>query len=378
MTTRSPRARLKLLALMLFSLMMTGVLLEGGLMLLDRRFARYFRNPAFQPTLADAERFLASPRFNATLGWLSRAAADDVSTSKAPFAQAYGDSFVRSGHDSGKTWQLAFEEITGQPIVNYGEGGYGLDQAVLKFERYRDTQPARVAILGLYSEAFRRARTHYAYSYFRTAGWRWAFKPFFMPQEGSFILVLPPCVDARCLVDAVSGRNVELNRILAQHDYWYQRDRALPSSGFPRTWAYAQILPHVIAARRSPGVQPAFVDAVALDLVEYLVRRFAQGARAAGMVPVCLLLYSAPELVNLRRGVRDDEQLRRFLDHERIATVDSGQHILKALPSETTFARITVPDGHMNREGDRLIAEALAHGLKSLGLLQSGVARRGP
>jgi len=36
------------------------------------------------------------------------------------------------------------------PIVNLGVGGYGLDQAVLKFEKYAWHAPTRIAILGLY------------------------------------------------------------------------------------------------------------------------------------------------------------------------------------------------------------------------------------
>jgi hypothetical protein len=347
---------------------MTLVLLEGGLMLLDTRFARFFRTPPFEPSPRDAERFLASPRFSPTLGWVSRPPAHNE-TAGRPLAQAYGDSFVLSGHDAGHTWQAAFEDMTGQAILNYGEGGYGLDQAVLKFERYRDAIPTRIAILGLYSEEFRRARAHYAYAFFRSAGWRWAFKPFFVPGKGALTLVPPPCADAQCLVDAVSGRNVELTRILDRYDYWYGRDKARPSAGFPRTWTYLRVLPQLVAARRSGGQQPPFVDPLAVDVVQYLVKRFVDGARSAGMVPVCVLLYSAPELAKMKQGVRQDEPLRTFLEREGIAAIDTGPHMLQALPTETTFTSITVSDGHMNRRGDRLIAEALVDGLKRLGFL---------
>jgi len=84
---------------------------------------------------------------------------------------------------------------------------------------------------------------------------------------------------------------------------------------------------------------------------------------------VCVLLYSAPELAKMRQGLRHDEQLRTFLEREGIAAIDTGPHILQALPTEKTFTAITVSDGHMTRRGDRLIAEALVDGLKRLGFL---------
>lgn len=351
--------------------LLTCLLLEGALPFLDARFAVYFRRPAVQPALSDAAAFLNEDRFDAKLGWLSKPPIHDLDTSGAPLAQAYGDSFVRSGYDSGMTWEAAFEQITGKAILNYGENAYGLDQAVLKFERYRDAHPTRIAILGLYSEELRRARGYYIYNYFiNYEAWRYAFKPFFVPEGGSFRLVPPPCADAKCLVDAVAGGNPEVNKVLEQNDYWYRLDRARPVLGFPRTWSFAQAASRIIVEGRSLGRdESVFVDAVAIELTEYLVKRFAEGARAAGLAPVCLIIYSARELAQVRNGSRQYERLQSFLDHEGIASVDTGAYILQSLPAETKFGRLSVPDGHMNREGERLIAEALAQGLRRLGLL---------
>jgi hypothetical protein len=348
----------------------TVLLLECVLPFFDERVDRYFRAPAFQPTFSEASQFLKSPRFDPTLGW-GGAPIRDLETTKVPLAQAYGDSFVHASDDADSTWESAFEKITGKAILNYGQGGYGLDQAVLKFERYRDAHPTRLAILGLYSEEMRRARSYYAYTYFTNhLNWRYAFKPFFAPDGRSFRLVPQPCVDAQCLVDSVAGRNAEVNRVLEEFDYWYRLDRARPPLVFPRSWNYARALFRAITDRgRSERDESVFVDPIAADLAEYLTKRFADEARRAGMVPVCLFLYNANELANLKRGVRRYERLREFLSDEGIATIDTGPYIVQSLPSETTFKRITVPDGHMNREGNRLIAEALARGLGRLGLL---------
>lgn len=86
-------------------------------------------------------------------------------------------------------------------------------------------------------------------------------------------------------------------------------------------------------------------------------------------MPVCLLLYGADELSRMKQGVVVDASLRDFLKQEGIVVVDAGDFIQRALPRETTFRRITVPDGHLNREGDRLVAESLVEALKRIGLL---------
>jgi hypothetical protein len=145
------------------------VLLEMALYFLDDRYKRHFKVPpvSSENFQEEAVTFFHSKRFDANLGWDYRPPVRNYLENKVFLAQAYGDSFVLSGH-GGITWQEAFENITGEAILNFGVGGYGLDQAVLKFERYSSEYPTRIAILGLYNQTFRRALSYYTRYYFKS------------------------------------------------------------------------------------------------------------------------------------------------------------------------------------------------------------------
>ena len=59
-----------------------------------------------------------------------------------------------------------FHELTGLGILNFGEGGYGLDQSVLKFERhhqkYKDKHNTQISILAVGAEEYRRSVSYKA------------------------------------------------------------------------------------------------------------------------------------------------------------------------------------------------------------------------
>src|SRR5262249_18912359 len=104
-----------------------------------------------------AERFYASGRFDPDLGWDERPIARNFQSDTTYFAQSYGDSFIYGDEVSGdETWQFHFQAQTGKAVANFGARGYGLDQAVLKFKKHGTDFPAKVVILGLSSQEYRR------------------------------------------------------------------------------------------------------------------------------------------------------------------------------------------------------------------------------
>jgi hypothetical protein len=134
--------------------------LELSLPLLHGRYARYFRlsiTPS-SVNMDDARRFFSSGIFDPELGRDKQPTARNYVATKHYIAQSYGDSFVFGDEvGSEETWQAHFERLTGEAILNLGVGAYGLDQAVLKFEKYGRHYPTRIALLGLFDQLFRRA-----------------------------------------------------------------------------------------------------------------------------------------------------------------------------------------------------------------------------
>lgn len=368
----------KLAAIVLASLLIIffGVL-ETTLYFLDDRFRHggYFRVPpvSLKNLEEEANAFFKGTRFDPDLGWDNRPPVQNYIENKVFLAQAYGDSFTLSGH-GGITWQEAFENITGKGILNFGVGGYGLDQAVLKFEKYSSEYSTPIAILGLFGHTFRRALSFHSRYYFGNYDdWTFAFKPFFVEQGSQYELIMPPCKDTPCLLDVLNDSDNEVRKIQSSHDYWYGNDREKPALRFPRIPKYAQVLPAIWRYSRwgQRSKNYYFVNNKSLELTKYLVQRFVLHAEKNGMIPICLLLHSSKDLKDLKGGQRYLKSFMDFLKEKQIRYIDTKKHILERYEQDDDFLSLSVPDGHLNNRGDQLVAGGLAQGLAELGLLKT-------
>ena len=375
MSRRERKQRWKpVTALFGVSVIFSVALLEMALYFLDDRYKGNFKVPpvSSENFQEEAYAFFHSESFDADLGWDYRPPVRNYLRHKVFLAQAYGDSFVLSGH-GGITWQAAFENITGEAILNFGVGGYGLDQAVLKFERYSSEYPTRIAVLGLYHQTFRRALSYHARYYFSNPEkYKFAFKPFFVGKGAHYELYTPPCTDASCMWDVLYDPDNEVRKIRSSYDYWYRNNIGKPTLRFPRIPKYARALPAIWRStkwdRRSENYY--FANNKSLELTKYLVERFVVHAEGNGMVPICLLLYSSSDLLILESGSRYDKGLVDFLKAEQIRYVDTGKYILERYSEDDDFKSLRIPDGHLNNRGDRMVAAALAQGLAEMGLLE--------
>jgi len=371
-----PMARAKKLLLgLLAGLLLAVALLEASLPLLHDRFSIYFRRGITPSTLkaAEAQRFFSSKRFDPELGWDHNPVARNYVPKKRYLAQSYGDSFVESAGDLQDSWQAHFERLTGEAILNFGIGGYGLDQAVLKFEKYAPRYSTHIAIIGLYHQMYRRALSYYSFYYFANSdAFMFAFKPIFVKTDNQFELIRPPCADAACFLAIASNPDHQVWRFLARYDYWYQANQKKPFRGFPNAIKYARVLDQILQQRRElRGTENYFfVNAGALNLMEYLIERFVKDSRDMGMIPVCVMLYGSTDLAVIKSGIRLDGELLKFLVAKDIPYVDTAQYILEKYPDDDRFEGLILPDGHLNSRGNLMVAEALAQGLASMGLLE--------
>jgi len=66
---------------------------------------------------------------------------------------AYGDSFTHCDQvNDGETWQEYLSAHLGEPVENYGVGGYGVYQAFLRMKRVEAARPAEYVILNVYCD----------------------------------------------------------------------------------------------------------------------------------------------------------------------------------------------------------------------------------
>ncbi len=344
-------------------------LVEIFLALYARRHEYLFRQ-AWDPgsfRLDEASRFFGTELFDPLLGWDTDPVARGHHPGYLYVAQSYGDSFTRGAEAAdADTWQSRFLALTGRRIANLGVNGYGLDQAVMKFERYGTRYRARVAILGLYPHEYRRALARYAYYCFGridTANYfKYAFKPIFIRQGEKWKVLPLPCGDAPCARDLLADEDGELRRFLARHDLCYQENSRRPVLAFPYTLRFIQALAALREERRirSDTENYYFPRPESFPLTQHLIRRFTAQAARLEMEPLVLLIYAPRDLRRMREGERLDAALLEFLGTEKIATVDAGAFILEEWTGDDDFEGLASPLGHLNAAGNDLVARALA------------------
>ena len=85
---------------------------------------------------------------------------------------AFGDSFVHGDEvATDETWEAALERaLPGAEVLNYGVGGYGLDQALLRYVRDGAAKSPHVVLLGVITDDVLRGVN--------------VFRPFFAPDTG--------------------------------------------------------------------------------------------------------------------------------------------------------------------------------------------------
>ena len=105
-----------------------------------------------------------------------------------------GDSytFCRQVEDH-ETWQNSLSKLTGSSVLNYGVGNYGIDQAILRFNKVHIPQDCEYAVLGFVPETISRIQSYW--KHYLEFGNTFAFKPKFEINNNSLRLI-PQYVDA--------------------------------------------------------------------------------------------------------------------------------------------------------------------------------------
>ena len=98
----------------------------------------------------------------------------------------FGDSytFCRQVKDS-QTWQVYISKELGSKVLNFGVGNYGVDQALLYYQRQVTPATAKVVILGFVPETICRIQSYW--KHYLEFGNIFAFKPMFTLKDGELI-----------------------------------------------------------------------------------------------------------------------------------------------------------------------------------------------
>lgn len=284
---------------------------------------------------------------------------------------AFGDSFVYGNEVSDSAaWPRQVERLFPDiEVLNYGVGGYGVDQAFLRFLAVGREASPRIAIMGFTEDDLTRVVN--VYRRFRSSDEIPLTKPrFLLGRNGRLVLVPPPLrgpADYRKYL-ADPARVVELG----VDDQWYEpliyRDPLYDYSAAVRLLTGVWIgLKHRYGPDRLVVSGEFNPHSTAFKIQMALFRLFADSARAWDMKPLIVLLPGKGNVSRAREGLPPDFQpLIDSLDQAGIPDRDATV-AFRAAPGDVDSRVWFSPGGHYSWAGNHLVAEWLGQQLEKLG-----------
>jgi len=277
---------------------------------------------------------------------------------------AFGDSFTHSDDvPYPDTWSTRLER-PGLEVLNFGVGGYGLDQALLRYRRDGKRYHARVVLIGFMSEDIERGVSVYR-PFYHPATHEPMAKPRFRMVLDTLALVPNPVPKAegyRALLDSTS---VVLARLGA--DDWFYRTREhvgpLDALGSVRL---AKLALRVARQSNGPMVRGMYNPrSEAFRLAVATFAEFVREVRADGAVPVVLIFPTRWDIRRYwRSGTRTYDALRPALDSAGLPYLD----LVEAFDGCRRLDPTTLAPRHYSALGNAQVAAFLAARIDSNGI----------
>ena len=284
---------------------------------------------------------------------------------------AFGDSFVYSNEVVNENaWAAIVETLFDDiEILNYGVGGFGLDQALLRYELEGEELSPDVVLIGFIADDMRRVTN--VYQRFASTNAGIFTKPRFQFDEAGEMTLLPPPIRRlddwrKVLDDPASIRSWGAN------DQWYEpliyANPVYDFSALARLASTAWIR----FANRYLDPDRVFIgdqfnqDSEAYRLQMRIFERFAARVEQSGARPLILILPSRGELTAALNGSENVyAMLKKSLNDLGIEHIDATEAFLSA-PDRSNINAWFAPNGHYSPEGNRIVASWLGPELRAL------------
>lgn len=282
----------------------------------------------------------------------------------------YGDSFVESYEvDAEHAAANLLARALDCRVANFGQGGYGTDQAYLRYLRNVDDR-AGVVILGHMLENIRRnlGRNRDLVS----GGRDYNLKPRFILGSGNALVLVPMPVLTEEEYERTIGQRLPLLPLV--HESFQPGGELVgPMPAFPFSVSLMRNIGNYGIRARIRGHYSAAAQFYepdhptgALQLTFAILQAFHRDAKLRGQDGRVLLLPAREDLTyHQRTGVWVHRALLELLDRERIPYMDFAPYLSsqRDLDLEAYFTRA----GHYNDRGDALLAQFLARELRRRG-----------
>jgi hypothetical protein len=274
--------------------------------------------------------------------------------SKTVCGNAFGDSFTHSDEvlDS-EAWARNLSSLLGCDVRNYGVGGFGTDQAVLRYERLAPA--GKFVVLGVYREMLRRSL---AASWVYYGGQdRTTLKPYFKFDGTSVRHVsLPTEFSLQSVRDHHDG------------DYFYRPYRvsfpysvALARVAYFRLWQQIGTSSYVFDMRVTDPYRHPRARTMQLALMDRM-RKAAQSANQR----LVIVFFPTPDDAQNGRDFYAEFAHEYAQSRPDVCVVDTRE----ALLASTAAGAFRAPKGHFTALGNEIIAAEVAKRILECGILQ--------
>jgi len=288
----------------------------------------------------------------------------------------YGDSFTQGGDTSSpeRNWGNVLSDRLACYVANFGMGGYGTDQAYLRFVENRgDTSP--IVIFGLHTEDVLRNLTRIRDLQVYDRGY--ALKPrFVLNEQGELEFVPIPALtkEEYLRVVGVSG-----DPLILEHENFQPGGPAgVVKLEFPYTVSVLKSLARFYGFRSRLLRQPEWMEFLqrghalhGLEITVGITRQFVELAEQRGKAPLVVILPHPLDFKHfLNKGSWPYQTLIEDYAQNSIPFFDFGPHLLSvARERGRKIEEYFGPTGHYNDEGNALVALFVYDQLTKKGLV---------
>ena len=281
-------------------------------------------------------------KYHPHLGWDHEPATRPTPRDFAPICgAAYGDFFTLADEvEDQDAWPFVLSSLLNCKIENFGVGGYGQDQAYLKYLLRKP--PGDIVIIGLYSEMIRR---NHAASWRYFAGMTPSLpKPMFRLVEGALVLEKNP-------------QRTDSEAIMNHHKF--DRFAAPYKVEFPYLLSLLRVLYYRLFSeeffKNRLLRDYEWKTSDGLELSKEILIAFVSDVQNSGKSPVVLLL-PRPEWV--ATGHRPYHGYLEWMvsAFPGVCVIDPFPYLEHMSGAETA---LRAPRGHFNKEGNAVIAQAI-------------------
>ena len=283
----------------------------------------------------------------------------------------FGDSFTHGDElEYEDTWGAQLERALGQRghptrVYNFGVGGYGMDQAFLRWRDVGRHAGPEIVILGLQMENVKRNLNLVRAMLYIDSGLPFS-KPRFFRTSSGLELANVPTVPPEQLVDLIAHFP---RWKYAPLEYFYD-----PDDYRDRPWLHSKLLAMISSVVRSrvEGDFSYAIDDEPARLTLAIVSQFGREVAAAGSRFVVVHLATRSDLLALQRG--RPWAYRELLDRldERQELVRTGDLLLEAAPGGDVGPLFL--ESHYSATGAAAVALAIAEHMASTAPVAETVA----